>query len=68
MLKKIVVVGALELFFRQFLLSTDSGAIEEAKPQNSIFFQLELKSLTSIGDKVDDFLQNNISGYRKPNY
>ncbi|MBT3811932.1 MAG: LPS-assembly protein LptD [Gammaproteobacteria bacterium] len=56
------------VIFRQFLLSTDSGAIEEAKPQNSIFFQLELKSLTSIGDKVDDFLQNNISGYRKPNY
>ena len=56
------------VIFRQFLLSTASGTIGEAKPQNSIFFQLELKSFTSIGDKVDDFLQNNISGYRKPNY
>ena len=32
----------------------------------SIFVQLELKGLASLGDKVEDFLENNLSGYRKP--
>ncbi len=57
------------VIYRQFLLSTDTtGGFEGAEPQNSIFFQIELKGLTSLGDKVDDFLLENISGYRKPNY
>lgn len=56
------------IIYRQFLLSTASTNIGDAKPQNSIFFQLELKGFTSLGDKVDDFLQDNISGYRKPQY
>lgn len=56
------------VIFRQFLLSESSDTIGDAKPQNSIFFQLELKGFTSIGDKVDEFLQKNISGYRKPQY
>jgi len=49
---------------RQFMLSTS----EDAKPQNSIYFQIELKGLTSLGDNLEDFLLGNISGYRKPNY
>ena len=56
------------VIFRQFLLSTASGTIGDAKPQNSIFFQLELKGFTSLGEKVDDFLLDNIPGYRKPTY
>ena len=56
------------VIYRQFLLSSASDDIGEADPQNSIFFQLELKGFTSLGEKVDDFLQENISGYRKPNY
>ncbi|GFO75720.1 LPS-assembly protein [Bathymodiolus platifrons methanotrophic gill symbiont] len=56
------------VIYRQFLLSTDSGGFAGAEPQNSIFFQLELKGFTSLGDKVDEFLLDNISGYRKPTY
>ncbi|RLA25636.1 MAG: LPS-assembly protein LptD [Gammaproteobacteria bacterium] len=56
------------ILYRQFLRSTASDNIGEAKPENSIFFQLELKGFTSLGDKVDNFLEENISGYRKPQY
>ncbi|NOQ15071.1 MAG: LPS assembly protein LptD [Methyloprofundus sp.] len=49
---------------RQFIRS-DAG---EVKPENSVFFQLELKGLTSLGDKLEGFLSENISGYRKPTY
>ncbi len=49
---------------RQFIRSGESGA----KPENSVFFQIELKGFTSLGDKLEDFLYDNISGYRKPNY
>jgi LPS-assembly protein len=56
------------IIYRQFLLSSAGDNIGEAEPQNSIFFQLELKGFTSLGEKVDDFLLENISGYRKPNY
>jgi len=58
----------LRVIYRQFLLSTASGGFDGAEPQNSIFFQLELKGFTSLGEKVEDFLLENISGYRKPNY
>lgn len=30
-----------------------------------IFLQLELKGLTSFGDKVDDFLEENLKGYQR---
>lgn len=39
----------------------------EAKKENSIFFQFELKGFTGLGDKLDDFLFENIAGYSKPN-
>ncbi len=38
----------------------------QAKPDNAIFVQLELKGLTSFGDKVDQFLEKNLPGYRRP--
>lgn len=38
----------------------------DAKLQTGIFVQLELKGLSTIGDKVDDFLERNISGYLNP--
>jgi len=49
---------------RQYIRSGDG----EVKPESSVFFQLELKGLTSLGDKLESFLSENISGYRKPNY
>lgn len=39
---------------------------EEAQAENGFFVQLELKGLASFGDKVDDFLEKNLFGYRKP--
>lgn len=39
-----------------------------ARPENAIFVQLELKGLTSFGNSVDQFLQNNLSGYRPAKY
>jgi LPS-assembly protein len=38
----------------------------EAELQTGIFMQLELKGLSSFGDKVEEFLEENISGYEKP--
>jgi LPS-assembly protein len=37
----------------------------DAKLQTGIFVQLELKGLSSFGDKVDEFLERNIPGYLK---
>lgn len=37
-----------------------------SEPQTGIFVQLELKGFTSFGDKVDRFLERNISGFRIP--
>lgn len=58
----------LRIIYRQFLLSSSVNNMRETRPQNSIFFQLELKGFTSLGEKVGDFLLNNIAGYKKPNY
>ncbi len=38
----------------------------QSQLQTGIFVQLELKGLGSFGDKVDQFLENNISGYLSP--
>lgn len=38
------------------------------KPETAFFMQLELKGLTSFGDSVDTFLQNNLNGYRKASF
>ncbi len=34
--------------------------------QTGVFFQLELKGLTGVGEKLDDFFEQQIYGYRKP--
>jgi len=34
--------------------------------QTGVFFQVELKGLTGIGEKLDEFFEQNIYGYRKP--
>ncbi|MGZ8187380.1 MAG: LPS-assembly protein LptD [Methylosarcina sp.] len=38
----------------------------DATSQTGIFFQLELKGLTGIGEKLDKFFEESIYGYRKP--
>jgi len=40
--------------------------IVEGDSQNGIFFQIELKGLTGIGEKLDTFFEQNLYGYRKP--
>ncbi|MCK4841697.1 MAG: LPS-assembly protein LptD [Methylococcales bacterium] len=37
----------------------------DAKMDQGIFVQLELKGLASFGDKVDDFLEKNLKGYQR---
>jgi LPS-assembly protein len=34
--------------------------------QTGIFFQVELKGLTGIGEKLDSFFEQNIYGYQAP--
>ncbi|MEQ1528726.1 MAG: LPS assembly protein LptD [Methylococcales bacterium] len=41
-------------------------ASAQAESQTGIFFQVELKGLTGIGEKLDDFFEKQIYGYRKP--
>ena len=38
----------------------------EGDSQNGVFFQVELKGLTGIGEKLDTFFEKNLYGYRKP--
>jgi len=40
--------------------------IVEGTTQTGIFFQVELKGLTGIGEKLDNFFEKSIYGYRKP--
>jgi LPS-assembly protein len=59
---------------RQYLNSlVNANAINQTNPlnvegtsQTGIFFQIELKGLTGVGEKLDDFFQQSIYGYRKP--
>jgi len=53
----------IRVIARQFIRNTRNAANKE----NSLFFQFELKGFTSLGEKLDDFLLENISGYSKPN-
>ncbi|MDD1609474.1 MAG: LPS assembly protein LptD [Methylococcaceae bacterium] len=40
-------------------------SIAQGKAQNGIFFQIELKGLTGIGERLDTFFEKNIYGYRR---
>ncbi|MCQ8106340.1 LPS assembly protein LptD [Methylomonas sp. SURF-2] len=44
--------------------TTTNFLAPDAKPENAVFVQLELKGLTGFGDQVDRFLQRNLNGYR----
>ena len=50
---------ALRLASRRYL-SNSSGVY-----QNAVYLQLELKSLTSIGDPIEKMLEDGILGYQK---
>jgi LPS-assembly protein len=56
---------------RYFNGLTNSNAVtainlDQAEAQTGVFFQIELKGLTGIGAKLDDFFERNIYGYQKP--
>ena len=42
-----------------------NDALDE-EPKEGIFFQFELKGLTSFGEKLDSFLEEGILGYQPP--
>lgn len=44
---------------------SNSTVADEAKMDEGLFLQIELKGLTSFGDKVDDFLERNLNGYQR---
>ena len=47
----------------------DNGADVQGVSQTGVFFQVELKGLTGMGEKLDTFLEQNIYGYRSiPSY
>jgi len=46
--------------------NTLNDAVPQGDSQTGVFFQVELKGLTGIGEKLDDFFEQNIYGYRKP--
>jgi LPS-assembly protein len=41
-------------------------ALAQGQAQTGIFFQIELKGLTGIGERLDAFFERNIYGYRRP--
>jgi LPS-assembly protein len=43
-----------------------SNNTAEGTTQTGIFFQVELKGLTGVGEQLDDFFEQSIYGYRKP--
>jgi LPS-assembly protein len=46
-------------------ITNTSAQTVQGTSQTGIFLQIELKSLTGLGQKLDDFFEQNISGYRK---
>lgn len=48
-------------------IQTTSGVVAgTGKANTGIFMQLEFKGFASFGDKIDQFLQRNVSGYQAP--
>ena len=52
------------VIWRRFA-NTITGNVAEDKMDEGVFVQLELKGLTSFGDKVDEFLEKNLKGYQR---
>ncbi|MGZ8244315.1 LPS-assembly protein LptD [Methylomagnum sp.] len=55
------------LLGRRFINNIQSGT-GDTQANNGIFLQLEFKGLTRLGDQVDLFMRNEISGYRFGDY
>ena len=47
------------------LIGTNTNLALTGTAQNGIFFEIELKGLSALGDNMDTFLQQEIYGYRK---
>ncbi len=51
------------VIWRHYANRVSDSSADEA--DEGVFIQLELKGLTSFGDKVDEFLEKNLSGYQR---
>ncbi len=51
------------IIYRRFADSVNDNSNNQT--DEGVFLQLELKGLANFGDKVDDFLEKNLSGYRR---
>lgn len=49
---------------RKFIKNINSIETGEGELDTGFFIQLELKGLANFGDKVEDFLEKNLNGYR----
>jgi LPS-assembly protein len=45
-------------------ISGATGTVLSGTPQNGIFFEFELKGITSLGDTMDEFLGRELYGYK----
>ncbi len=51
---------------RYFVSNLDSNTVSDnIEPETAIFFQFELKGLSSFGEDLDIFLERQINGYRR---
>ncbi|MGR8929690.1 MAG: LPS-assembly protein LptD [Gammaproteobacteria bacterium] len=48
--------------------TTTNFLAPDAKAENAVFVQLELKGLTSFGNQIDQFLKRNLNGYQPASY
>jgi LPS-assembly protein len=48
------------------LLVPGVNAVPEGQAQTGVFFQIELKGLMGLGERLENFFERNIYGYRKP--
>jgi len=47
-------------------INSPNTQLAEGTSQSGVFFQVELKGLTGVGEKLDDFFEQSIFGYQKP--
>jgi LPS-assembly protein len=50
------------------LITANSVTTQTSNTQTGIFLQIELKGLTGLGEKLDDFFTQSIFGYQKKDY
>jgi LPS-assembly protein len=62
-----VNTAVLNAFGDTALGNVDIASLDpEGESQTGVFFQIELKGLTGVGEKLDEFFEQQIYGYRKP--